>query len=194
MTIGDNLKKIRKEKKLTQQQLAKKIGISRSYLSDVENNRYNPSSNTVESFAEKLNVSMFYLTTGEKTLADSTRHEISDLLKTWVEASEGMQSDLKKHKEGMQSDFKKDIEGILSSELSFVETNYLSIMLRFLKMSDTENIIAVSSIILTLIRSVEYKNADDADKYELNEFLKGELDDITKFFHDYFFSNNKEGN
>lgn len=65
MKIGDNVKKIRKERKLTQSELAKRMGISRSYLSDIENNRKNPSKRTLDSLAEKLDVSFIYLTTLE---------------------------------------------------------------------------------------------------------------------------------
>lgn len=186
MAIGDNIKQIRKEKKLTQQELAKKMGISRSYLSDVENNRYNPSSKTIETLAEKLDVSMFYLTTGKKALGDLTDDEKQEAVK-------GVGESLKKHKKEMQFDFKKDIESILSSELSFAETTYLANMVQFLKISNTQDIIGITSIIRTLINSVEYKNTEEVRKEEINEFLKGELDDITKFFHDYFFSENKEG-
>lgn len=39
MTFGENLKQVRKKMKLTQQQFAKEINISRSYLSDLENDR-----------------------------------------------------------------------------------------------------------------------------------------------------------
>lgn len=41
--VGETLKEIRKVKKLTQENLAKKANISRTYLSDIENNRYSPS-------------------------------------------------------------------------------------------------------------------------------------------------------
>ena len=41
MTFGENLKRIRKEMKLTQQEMANRMGISRTFLSDVENqNKY----------------------------------------------------------------------------------------------------------------------------------------------------------
>ena len=56
MKIGTNLQRIRKSKdpKITQQDLAKATGLSRSYLSDVEHNRYNPSLDTTIDLANVL--------------------------------------------------------------------------------------------------------------------------------------------
>lgn len=59
--IGGNIKKLRKERKITQQELARNVGLSRSYLSDIENNRNNPSLKTIESLSVKLNISIHYL-------------------------------------------------------------------------------------------------------------------------------------
>lgn len=41
--IGINIKKARKNKKLTQKQLSEKVDISRNYISDIECGRYIPS-------------------------------------------------------------------------------------------------------------------------------------------------------
>jgi len=41
--FNELIKQKRKEKKLTQQEVADAVGITRSYLSDIENGRYNPS-------------------------------------------------------------------------------------------------------------------------------------------------------
>jgi transcriptional regulator with XRE-family HTH domain len=54
--IGDNIKFFRKKAKMTQMELAKKAKISRSYLADVERNRYNPSFDTLKAIASALNV------------------------------------------------------------------------------------------------------------------------------------------
>ena len=54
--IGDNIKAFRKKAKMTQMELAKKANISRSYLADVERNRYNPSFDTLKSIASALNI------------------------------------------------------------------------------------------------------------------------------------------
>jgi transcriptional regulator with XRE-family HTH domain len=61
MAVGDNIKQIRIERRLTQKELSEQMGISRSYLSDVENNRHNPSMKTVTSLAENLNVDIIQL-------------------------------------------------------------------------------------------------------------------------------------
>lgn len=56
MKIGDIIKKYRKEKGLTQKELAEKSNISRSYLADLENNRYNPSLDVLKSISNSLNI------------------------------------------------------------------------------------------------------------------------------------------
>ena len=58
MTFGDNLKRIRKKMKLTQQEMGDKMGISQSYLSDMENSRKCPSVNTALLTAKRLNISV----------------------------------------------------------------------------------------------------------------------------------------
>ncbi|MCF1675974.1 MAG: helix-turn-helix domain-containing protein [Staphylococcus equorum] len=68
MPLGDNLKKIRGSE--TQTAFAKKLGISRTYLSDLENGRKSPSIETVSKLAEKLEVSTVYLLYGKPTLTD----------------------------------------------------------------------------------------------------------------------------
>lgn len=50
-TIGQLIKEIRKSEKMTQHQLAAASNVSRSYLNDVENNRYNPSVNFLKSIS-----------------------------------------------------------------------------------------------------------------------------------------------
>lgn len=62
LNLGENIKKYRKKSNLTQQELAKKSNISRSYLADVEKNRYNPSLDTLIKIADALEVPLDYLT------------------------------------------------------------------------------------------------------------------------------------
>ena len=58
MTFGQNLKAIRKKMKLTQTEMAERIGISRSYLADIEHNRKNISLAVVLRIAKGLNISV----------------------------------------------------------------------------------------------------------------------------------------
>lgn len=62
MGLGQRIKKVRNVRKLTQQELATKACISRSYLADVERERYNPSLSTLEALATALDVSLDRLT------------------------------------------------------------------------------------------------------------------------------------
>ncbi|MDW4413023.1 helix-turn-helix transcriptional regulator [Staphylococcus saprophyticus] len=58
MTFGENLKTIRKEMKLTQQEMAERMGISRTFLSDVENQNKYFSIVGLIVIAQKLNISV----------------------------------------------------------------------------------------------------------------------------------------
>ena len=54
MLIGSKIRKLRLEKGITQIELAKKAGISNTYLSDIENERTNPSLKTLFKIAKAL--------------------------------------------------------------------------------------------------------------------------------------------
>ena len=54
MAIGKKIKALRLEKGLKQFELAKKAGISNTYLSDIEIGRTNPSLKTLEKIANAL--------------------------------------------------------------------------------------------------------------------------------------------
>lgn len=55
MTIGSQIKFARLEAKLTQMELAQKTALSRSYIGDIEKDRYNPSISTLELIAKATN-------------------------------------------------------------------------------------------------------------------------------------------
>lgn len=57
VTIGDNIRKYRKKKNLTQKELGDIIKISNTYLSDMEIGRTNPSIKTLKRIAKGLEIS-----------------------------------------------------------------------------------------------------------------------------------------
>ncbi|MGD6773361.1 helix-turn-helix domain-containing protein [Staphylococcus simulans] len=58
MKFGQNIKQIRMRMNMSQSELATKMEISRSYLSDIENGNKNPSINTVKKLADSLGLSV----------------------------------------------------------------------------------------------------------------------------------------
>lgn len=56
MTVGENIKRIRKEKGLTQKKLGEKCGIAESNIRKYENNKQNPKIETIQKIAKALQV------------------------------------------------------------------------------------------------------------------------------------------
>lgn len=61
MIIGDRLRSIREEKKLSQGDVEKRTGLLRCYISRVENGHTVPAVETIEKFARALEVPMYQL-------------------------------------------------------------------------------------------------------------------------------------
>lgn len=57
-SIGERIKGARKAAGLTQVELAKKTKLSRSYIGDIEKDRYNPSVSTLQLIADATNSSL----------------------------------------------------------------------------------------------------------------------------------------
>lgn len=56
LKLGLQIKKIREEKKITQQQLAEKVGVDLSYIGNIEIGAKRPSLQTLFKIAEELKV------------------------------------------------------------------------------------------------------------------------------------------
>jgi transcriptional regulator with XRE-family HTH domain len=85
-TTGDRIKKIREARKFTQDYLAEEAGISKGFLSDVENNNKNISSQALLRLANVLGASVDYLLRGEvKEFVESKPVVIPPALSTAAE-------------------------------------------------------------------------------------------------------------
>ena len=62
--LGDRIKEIRKKNKLTQKELADRLFVTASYISQVEKNKETPTEMFLKLFAYELNVSFQYVKTG----------------------------------------------------------------------------------------------------------------------------------
>jgi transcriptional regulator with XRE-family HTH domain len=54
--LGENLKKIRTRKGVTQIEIAKKLAVNRSFISNIENGKTNPTLLTITNLANALDV------------------------------------------------------------------------------------------------------------------------------------------
>ncbi len=55
--LGQNLKRIRIKKNITQVEISKKLGVDRSFVSNLENAKTNPTLATITNLAQALGVS-----------------------------------------------------------------------------------------------------------------------------------------
>lgn len=76
MDIGSAIRTIRKQKQITIMQLCEGTGLSKGFISNVENNKTSPSIATLESIADYLNVPLPYLLlTPEQRMNVVRKHE-----------------------------------------------------------------------------------------------------------------------
>jgi transcriptional regulator with XRE-family HTH domain len=61
MLIGDRLRKLREQKKLTQADIEERSGLARAYISRVENGHTVPAVETLEKFARALEVPIYVI-------------------------------------------------------------------------------------------------------------------------------------
>ncbi|HED37627.1 MAG TPA: XRE family transcriptional regulator [Ignavibacteria bacterium] len=55
--LGENLKRIRTEKDISQGDIARELGVDRGFISTIENGKTNPTLATIAKLAKALNVS-----------------------------------------------------------------------------------------------------------------------------------------
>lgn len=88
MKFGEKLKYLRKLRGMTQEDLISRTGLSRSYISELENNNRNPSLPTLEKFASVFGVDKSYLINENATtideIAKATGNEMSEDLMEFV--------------------------------------------------------------------------------------------------------------
>ena len=103
MSVGQRLKYWRKQKGYTQAQLAEKANMSRSYVADVERDRYNPSVETLSSIAKALNIPVSNLLVDNQRLVSESPEE--------YRTSEKDEKDIAKRMEQIKKDL-KNAEGL----------------------------------------------------------------------------------
>jgi transcriptional regulator with XRE-family HTH domain len=84
MDIGYRLRSLREQKNLSQEEVVKRTGLIRSYISRVENGHTVPSVATMEKMARALEISLYQLLyDGEQPPAPANRGESSSEADEW---------------------------------------------------------------------------------------------------------------
>lgn len=73
MTIGENIKRIRAEKRITQKQLADALGVSQAMVAQYESDKRNPKMETIKKIADALEVSIDELCDSKATMINVFR-------------------------------------------------------------------------------------------------------------------------
>lgn len=105
MTIGENIKKARKKKGITQKELGDKLGITQSSIAMFENDKTNIKFSTLEKIANALDTGVFDLfDLYNETMKIAMKYDIEQIKKTLITAStsKAMQNiDLKEQRRDM---------------------------------------------------------------------------------------------
>ena len=92
--LSERIKQIRREKGVTQEELAEKAGINRSYLSVIENGHSSPTVEVVERLANGLSVSVWTLLSEVEvrhfTYDSEEEYEMSDNLRDFLNDNDEM--------------------------------------------------------------------------------------------------------
>jgi len=84
MDFGMQIKKLRSSRKLTQEQLAKKLNVSRQTISSWENNRNLPDLGMVVQIAKIFELSLDQLILGDPTMTSKLMKDGSDMKKAKI--------------------------------------------------------------------------------------------------------------
>ncbi|EKU45047.1 helix-turn-helix domain-containing protein [Staphylococcus massiliensis] len=164
MNIGITLRQIRKDKKMTQQELADKIEISRSYLSDIENGQKNPSVETVKKLADKLGVTVAYLTSGNKMLSDLTDDEKKEQLSQ-------LRFKLNQDNTKLELNLKSNLFELIQRDLKYLDVHYFNNVYNFYELEKTEddNLLFIS-VLLQMLRQHKMSGSKEAYDDIINDF------------------------
>ena len=80
MTIGERIKTIREELKMTQANFASKLGTARNTIANYEIGRREPMEATIKAICREFNVNYFWLTKGEGEMFDAIPESLVDEL------------------------------------------------------------------------------------------------------------------
>ena len=120
MALGDRLRTARKAAKMSQETLAKLVGVSQGLISDIENNVY-PTSSYVPKMANILNIDALFLADGIQ--GNVKTHKFAQEPATYQNNGDEFSRQLLYFFNGMNSDHKDDLLKFANSLYSIDNPN-----------------------------------------------------------------------
>ena len=178
MNIGENIKKYRKEKGMTQEELAQKCGLSKNGLWNYENNKRQPNVKTLNKIIDVLGIKITDLI--DNTISLDERKEFTvnyvkeiteNTLETITKQSKETKEIIKKHKELIDKYTKLENEfdfmvntstGLLGAIIYFINVTYPNKKIDYVRIADdnkenTINIKEADEIIKKVCDLVEFE-------------------------------------
>lgn len=173
MSIGKNIKNIRKRRNLTQSDFSKKIGISRTYLSDLENDRKSPSVETLNKISDKLNVSTSSLLSEKMDLFEFLEMQSAETSQTFSEIVRILFEE--------KPYYSTKEKQLVIDVFSFIEAKRRSKVDDFQK-NDAINFIENALDVIVYALTSDQPSIEDNQRLviELNKFMKEQIDSINK--------------
>lgn len=145
MNVGQRIKALRQQHNMTLRELSQKVGISISFLSDIENGRSNPSLERLKEIAEALDTTVSYLLGENDTTDNPTQPEkiIDDANDIDARLTKRDKKDIAKELEKLMGDLEHS-EGLLAynndltDEQKELIKNALEIALKVVKIKNKE--------------------------------------------------------
>lgn len=182
MTVGKKIKEFRKSSKLNQQRLAEKAGISRTYLSDVENDRYMPSIPLLKKIAEALAGAGGIIRVDENMIYQNTSLELRHIIYTSLMEAAGYLEE-KSPAQNLSEKIDK-----IKSDLYDLQNLRSHVEEQFFLMMNNTHLTDNNCEILSLNHNKELSSIDN-EIYQKNKELEI-LEHKKKFINDYKY--NKE--
>ena len=160
MTVGENIKQLRISRKWSQQKLADEIGLSRNYISELENNKRNLSITTLNNLADKLGVPIGLLIDDNNFIKQKEKD-----IEMWKRVLENHTNNLNSLQNLKDSNYHTDIMGLLTE----IDNDLLKIIVNI--DAGKLNLEGVKMELDTLqsgLRKVSYNTYDDMKVLDAN--------------------------
>ena len=119
--LGDKIKKLRKGKNLTQEQLCKQIGIAQSTLGMIESNKREAGKKTLIKIAEFFNITVDYLLSDDEETENTKEIKKERDYSLTIKEQENIDAEAKKIIEDLTMSFSKNKDSLNEEDYFAIE-------------------------------------------------------------------------